>query len=126
VTHRGQSRHFQRQNPARRRQTRPNYRRFRSTAGRLFRRIKGSTRGTPEPLIGSALYTCVLKKHTRMTGIDADGVCVHPLRVTAATNALENKTDIAKVQEWLGYSSISTRGFTTNARAGRRIRRRSR
>jgi integrase/recombinase XerD len=30
------------------------------------------------------------------------------LRATAATNALDNEADIAKVQEWLGHSSIST------------------
>lgn len=32
----------------------------------------------------------------------------HSLRATAATNALENNADIAKVQEWLGHASIST------------------
>ena len=77
-------------------------------AGPLFRRVKNSKGAAPRPLTGSALYACVLKKYTRQTGIDADGVCVHSLRATAATNALENKADIAKVQEWLGHSSIST------------------
>lgn len=33
---------------------------------------------------------------------------VHSLRATAATNALENNADIAKVQEWLGHANIST------------------
>lgn len=33
---------------------------------------------------------------------------VHSLRATAATNALENDADIAKVQEWLGHANIST------------------
>jgi integrase/recombinase XerD len=32
----------------------------------------------------------------------------HSLRATAATNALEHHADIAKVQEWLGHSNIST------------------
>jgi integrase/recombinase XerD len=32
----------------------------------------------------------------------------HALRATAATNALDNKADIAKVQEWLGHANIST------------------
>ena len=77
-------------------------------AGPLFRRVKNSKGCPPRPLTGSALYACVLKKYARVTGIDADGVCVHSLRATAATNALENKADIAKVQEWLGHSSIST------------------
>jgi site-specific recombinase XerC len=33
---------------------------------------------------------------------------VHSLRATAATNALSNNADIAKVQEWLGHADIST------------------
>ncbi len=32
----------------------------------------------------------------------------HSLRATAATNALDNEADIAKVQEWLGHANIST------------------
>ena len=32
----------------------------------------------------------------------------HALRATAATNALDNKADIAKVQDWLGHVNIST------------------
>ena len=32
----------------------------------------------------------------------------HALRATAATNALEHGADIAKVQERLGHSNIST------------------
>jgi integrase/recombinase XerD len=30
------------------------------------------------------------------------------LRTTAATNALDHGSDIAKVQEWLGHADIST------------------
>jgi integrase/recombinase XerD len=33
------------------------------------------------------------------------------LRATAATNALDHEADIAKVQEWLGYSNIATTGI---------------
>ena len=32
----------------------------------------------------------------------------HALRATAATNALSNEADIAKVQEWLGHANVST------------------
>jgi integrase/recombinase XerD len=35
-------------------------------------------------------------------------VRAHALRATAATNALDNKADIAKVQEWLGHANIAT------------------
>jgi site-specific recombinase XerD len=30
------------------------------------------------------------------------------LHATAATNALDNQADIAKVQEWLGHAKIAT------------------
>jgi integrase/recombinase XerD len=30
------------------------------------------------------------------------------MRATAATNALSNEADIAKVKEWLGHANIST------------------
>jgi integrase len=33
---------------------------------------------------------------------------MHAMRATAATNALENDADIAKVQEWLGHANVST------------------
>ena len=39
---------------------------------------------------------------------EAIGVCVHSMRATAATNALSNEADIAKVQEWLGHANVST------------------
>jgi integrase len=44
------------------------------------------------------------------TGVstEAIGVCVHSMRATAATNALSNEADIAKVQEWLGHANVST------------------
>jgi integrase/recombinase XerD len=31
----------------------------------------------------------------------------HALRATAATNALDQQADIAKVQEWLGHANIA-------------------
>jgi integrase/recombinase XerD len=37
-----------------------------------------------------------------------NGLRAHSLRATAATNALSNKADIAKVQEWLGHANVST------------------
>jgi integrase/recombinase XerD len=37
-----------------------------------------------------------------------NGLCVHSLRATAATNALSHEADIAKVQEWLGHANVST------------------
>jgi len=37
-----------------------------------------------------------------------NGLRVHSLRATAATNALSHEADIAKVQEWLGHANVST------------------
>ena len=44
------------------------------------------------------------------TGVrtQVNGLCVHSLRATAATNALSHEADIAKVQEWLGHANVST------------------
>jgi integrase/recombinase XerD len=42
------------------------------------------------------------------TNIEVNGLCVHSMRATAATNALSNAAEIAKVQEWLGQANIST------------------
>ncbi len=41
-------------------------------------------------------------------GVQLEGLCLHALRATAATNALDHDSDIARVQEWLGHANIST------------------
>jgi site-specific recombinase XerD len=74
----------------------------------LFRAVKGQGFEKKTPLTGAAIYNCVVKTYAAFSGIDAAGFCVHSLRATAATNALDHEADIAKVQEWLGHSSIST------------------
>jgi len=45
--------------------------------------------------------------YAKQVGItfDTRGFCVHSLRATAATNALDHKADIAKVQEWLDHAT---------------------
>jgi integrase len=48
-----------------------------------------------------------------------NGFCVHSLRSTAATNALEHGADIGKVQEWLGgacpvYCNTCSWKFSSN------------
>jgi site-specific recombinase XerD len=74
----------------------------------LFRAVKAHRNEIGASLTGSAIYSCVVKHYAELSGIDAVGFCVHSLRATAATNALDHEADIAKVQEWLGHSSIST------------------
>lgn len=77
-------------------------------AGALFRPVKNPTGTLEKPLTASAIYACVVKKYALIANVNIAGFCVHSLRSTAATNALEHEADIAKVQEWLGHSSIST------------------
>ena len=79
--------------------------------GALFRPVKNNVTGDlNKHLHPNAIYYSVVQKYGEMVGISAQtyGFCVHSLRATAATNALENEADIARVQEWLGHSNIST------------------
>jgi site-specific recombinase XerD len=59
-------------------------------------------------LTPGAVYSEVVGHYVKRVGISGDNMGPHALRVTAATSALEHQADIAKVQEWLGYASIST------------------
>jgi integrase/recombinase XerD len=82
------------------------------TAGPLFRPVKNNR--TPaklkKPLDPASIHRNIVRHYGVLTGIDAEvnGLRVHSLRATAATNALSNKADIAKVQEWLGHANVST------------------
>jgi site-specific recombinase XerD len=73
--------------------------------GPLFRSIRGKTTGAG--VTGNGIYT-VVSQWACAVGIEVDGLGVHGLRATAATNALEHDADIAKVQMWLGHANIST------------------
>jgi integrase/recombinase XerD len=61
-----------------------------------------------KPLAPDSILHQIVKKYAREAGINVEGFCVHSLRATAATNALDHQADIAKVQEWLGHANIST------------------
>jgi integrase/recombinase XerD len=79
--------------------------------GALFRPVKNNRSGTLDKhLEPCSVYRNIVSKYGRETGINAEviGLCVHSLRATAATNALSNEADIAKVQEWLGHANVST------------------
>ncbi|WP_456017466.1 tyrosine-type recombinase/integrase [Pseudomonas fluorescens] len=73
--------------------------------GPLFRSMRGKTTGAS--VTGNGIYT-VVAQWAKAVGIQVDGLGVHGLRATAATNALEHDADIAKVQVWLGHANIST------------------
>jgi integrase/recombinase XerD len=77
--------------------------------GFLFRSTRQLPSRIPDkPLAPSTVHHRVVKKYARRIGLGVAGFCVHSLRATAATNALEHAADIAKVQEWLGHSNIAT------------------
>ena len=57
---------------------------------------------------GGNVYEQVVLKYLRKLGIFGENMGPHVMRATAATNALDNGADIAKVQEWLGHANIAT------------------
>lgn len=76
--------------------------------GALFRPISNSRTGRLDQAITGDGVWRMLKKRAAEAGVHVEGLCLHALRATAATNALEHQADIGYVQEWLGHSSIST------------------
>ncbi len=76
--------------------------------GPLFRPVRSKSRRLDTPLTPGAVYRNVVMHYAKRLGILMELFGPHALRATAATNALEHGADIAKVQEWLGHSNIST------------------
>lgn len=77
--------------------------------GPLFRPVRNNRTGSLEKALHpESVYRDIVKLYAKQVGITTPGFCVHSLRATAATNALENQADIAKVQEWLGHANVST------------------
>jgi len=73
--------------------------------GPLFRPVKNNRTCTLEgALTPDGVYRLV-RSYSAQLGFE---IGAHALRATAATNALDNQADIAKVQEWLGHANIST------------------
>src|SRR5271169_1811979 len=73
--------------------------------GALFRPIKNNRAGRlDKALTPDAVYRLV-RAYSAALGFE---IGAHALRATAATNALDNQADIAKVQEWLGHANIAT------------------
>ena len=78
--------------------------------GALFRPIRNPVTGNlNKPLHPDGVYK-IVKAHAETAGIarDVPGFSTHSLRATAATIALDNGADIAKVQEWLDHVSPVT------------------
>ena len=69
-------------------------------AGPLFRPVKDNITGELDrPLDPNSVYRNIVQKCTLETRVSAqvNGLCVHSLRATPATNALSHEADIAKV-----------------------------
>ncbi|MGA2412114.1 MAG: site-specific integrase [Candidatus Binataceae bacterium] len=80
-------------------------------AGPVFRPVTNNRTGKLDrPLDPASVYRNIVVKYGLETGIsgEVNGLCVHSLRATAATNALSQETDIAKIQERLGHANVST------------------
>jgi site-specific recombinase XerD len=79
--------------------------------GPLFRPVRNNRTGElNRPLNPNSVYRNILRKYGASAGVspEVNGLCVHSLRATAATNALSHDADISKVQEWLGHANVST------------------
>ena len=79
--------------------------------GPLFRPVRNNRTGElNRPLNPNSVYRNILRKYGDSAGVspEVNGLCVHSLRATAATNALSHDADISKVQEWLGHANVST------------------
>ena len=71
----------------------------------LFRPMKSNMGGSlSDGITANGVYDLVRKNATQ-SGFE---IGVQALRATAATNALDHESDIAKVQEWLGHANIAT------------------
>ena len=74
----------------------------------LFMPVRNNRTGElGKAITGDGLLKLV-KHYATKAGITMDDFCLHSLRATAATNALDNEADIARVQVWLGHANIST------------------
>jgi integrase/recombinase XerD len=82
--------------------------------GSLFRPVRnnrpkadGTAPTLEKAITGDGVYKMV-KRYAKHADVQVEGLCLHALRATAATNALENSADLGFVQEWLGHANVST------------------
>lgn len=77
--------------------------------GALFRPIRNNRTGNKEKPLSSDAIWRIVREYALKAGIAlSERMAPHALRATAATNALENDADIAKVQQFLGHANIAT------------------
>ena len=81
---------------------------FEAAKGPLFRPAKNHmTKVLDKPLDANAVYK-LIKRYAKAAGVDVEHFSPHSLQTTAATNALEDEANIAKIQECLGHANIAT------------------
>jgi site-specific recombinase XerD len=73
--------------------------------GALFRPIRNNRTGRIDKALTPNGVYMLVRTYSAELGFR---IGAHALRATAATNALDNQADIAKVQEWLGHVNIAT------------------
>jgi integrase/recombinase XerD len=73
--------------------------------GPLFRPVRNNRTGRLDTALTADGVYKLVRRYSAALGFE---IGAHALRATAATNALDNKADIAKVQEWLGHANIAT------------------
>ena len=73
--------------------------------GPLFRPVRNNRTGTLNTALTPDGVYKLVRHYSTALGFT---IGAHALRATAATNALDNKADIVKVQEWLGHANIAT------------------
>lgn len=74
----------------------------------LFHPVRANiTQDLDGALQPSGVYR-MMKRYAKRVGITVERFGPHAARATAATNALDQGADIAKVQEWLGHANVST------------------
>ena len=79
--------------------------------GPLFRPLRNPTTGNlRRHLHPDSILKAIVQHYAKPIAAlqHVAGFCAHSLRTTAATNALANGADIAKVQNWLGHANIAT------------------
>jgi integrase/recombinase XerD len=74
-------------------------------AGALFRPVRNNRIGKLAGAITADGVYKLVRAYSALLGFE---IGAHALRATAATNALDYRADIAKVQEWLGHANIAT------------------
>ncbi len=73
--------------------------------GALFRPIRNNRTSQVEKALTPDMICKLAKKYSGELGFK---IRAHALRATAATDALDNKADFAKVKDWLGHANIAT------------------